>query len=118
MYGIPSGFDPSLFIGRELQQVSFTVNTVHLTFDDEFAITIESSFLFQPDKTAPASRQTLPVRESNLMSLLGHQVSAARSAADRDLILEFTGGGVLTCIDDSREYESYHIWIHGEQIVI
>lgn len=49
MYGLPSDFDASIFVGRELQQVSFTVNTVHLTFDGDVAITLESSFVFQMD---------------------------------------------------------------------
>ncbi len=117
MYGIPSDFDPSIFIGRELQQVSFTVNTVHLTFDDDIAITLDSSFVFQLDRAEKEVKQAPPVRVSSLMSLVGRQISAS-SCSSGSLTLEFTPGGTLTCIDDSKEFESYHIWIHGKEIVV
>ena len=81
MYGLPLDFDPSIFIGRELQQVSFTANTVQLAFDDDIAITLESSFIFQLDKAEEAVRQAPPVQISTLMSLVGRAVGAARAAA-------------------------------------
>lgn len=118
MYGLPPDFDSSVFIARELQQVSFTANTVHLAFDADIAITLESFFMFQLDKKTAAVKQAPPVQVSSLMSLIGHKVCAASAVRDGTLILEFTGGGTFTCIDDSKEYESYHIWIRGREIVV
>lgn len=118
MYGLPPDFDPAIFIGRELQQVSFTVNTVRLAFDDDIAITLDSAFIFQIDSAAAAVEQAPPVQASNLMALVGRQVCSARSVSARNLLLEFAAGGTLTCIDDSKEYESFHIWIRGKEIVV
>ena len=118
MYGLPPDFDPSIFIGRELLQVSFTANTVHLAFDADIAITLESAFEFHLDKRTEVVKQSPPVQVSSLMSLIGCQVCSASSDSDGTLILEFAGGGTFTCIDDSKQYESYHILIHGKEIVI
>lgn len=118
MYGLPPDFDPSIFIGRELQQVSFTVNTIHLAFDGEIGITLESTFEIQTDAKSEPVRQAPPVQVSTLMSLIGRQVCAARSDGNGALMIEYEGGGRLTFIDDSREYESYHIWIRGKEIIV
>lgn len=118
MYGLPPDFDASIFVGRELEQVSFSANTVHLTFDDDIAITLESSFLFQTDKTQTAVKQEPPVQSSSIMSLVGRRVCSARSTSDGTLTLQFTGDGTFTCVDDSEEYESYHIWFCGKEIVV
>ena len=116
MYGLPSDFDASVFIGRELQMVAFTVNTVHLSFDGEVELTIETSFDVQLDDTSEAVRQAPPVQTSSLMSLVGRTIRSARAHSDGTLMLDFSGGGTLTCIDDSKEYESYHIRVHGREI--
>lgn len=118
MYGLPADFDASLFIGCELQQVSFTVNTVHFTFDKDISITLESSFFFQSDRNSETVRQVPPVQISAVMSLVGRQICSTSSTRDGTLALEFTGGGTLTCIDDSKEYESYRIWIYGKEIIV
>ena len=118
MYGLPPDFDASVFIGRELEQVSFSANTVHLTFDDDIAITLETSFLFQVDKTKTAVKQKPPVQSSSIMSLVGRRVCSARSTSEGTLTLQFTGDGTFTCVDDSEEYESYHIWLCGKEVVV
>ena len=118
MYGLPADFDASHFIGSELQQVSFTVNTVHLTFDKDISITLESSFSFQLDKNSEIIKQVPPVQVSAVMSLVGRQICAASATRDGTLALEFTGGGVFTCIDDSKEYESYRICLYDKEIIV
>jgi hypothetical protein len=32
--------------------------------------------------------------------------------------LQFEGGGALTCLDDSKEYESYHLHLRGREIIV
>lgn len=44
MYALPTDLDLSGFIGKTLEQVSFSVNTIHMAFEDGFSITLESSF--------------------------------------------------------------------------
>ncbi len=118
MYGLPADFDATIFIGRELEQVSFTVNTVRLAFADDVAITMESSFAFQAPGTEELVRQAPPVQASALMVLVGRKVCAARAENNGTLRLEFTAGGTLLCLDDSPQYESYHIWVGGKETIV
>ena len=118
MHGLPADFDPGMFVGHELIQVSFTVNTVHLCFDGDIAITMESSFTLRPGPAAETMTQSLPVEWSPIMVLLGRRVHSARATAEGMLVLEFEGGGMLSCLDDSKEYESYHIRIGDREIAV
>jgi hypothetical protein len=43
MYGLPQHFDASVFVGRTLDHVPFTANTVHFAFDGDVAIKLFSS---------------------------------------------------------------------------
>lgn len=118
MYGLPEDFDVSIFVGRELVQVSFTTNTVHLAFGGDVAITTETSFVLRLSGWTEEARQELPVESSNLMALIGHRVRLANAATDGTLTLHFEGGGILTFVDDSKEYESYHIHTPDREIVV
>jgi len=52
------------------------------------------------------------------MGLVGRQICTASATRDGTLVLGLTGGGALTCVDDSKEYESYHIKACGKEIVV
>ena len=108
MYGLPSGFDPSIFVGRELIQLSFTTNTLDILFDGDTAITLEGGFEFQRSAGDTPERQRVPVKASSLMSLLGARVQSATGTLSGALKLHFETGASLTCLDDVQ-YESYHI---------
>jgi hypothetical protein len=118
MYGLPEDFDASVFVGRELQQVSFTANTISLVFDGDVAIAVESTIVLQLGSVAAPERQTPPVTSSRLMALAGLTVQSARSDRDGTLALDFGGGRSLTLLDDSSQYESYQIQMPGRQIVV
>jgi hypothetical protein len=109
MYGLPPDFEPSMFAGRELLQVSFTINTVDLLFDDDVGITIEGTFEFRAREGRPSERQTIPSTSSALVELVGHKVVAAAAQQNGVLTLDFDNGGRLTCLDESSQFESYHI---------
>lgn len=115
MHGFPPDLDPAVFCGRELQLVSFTSNTVHLSFDGDASITVESTFLYQLDDASALVQQVPPVAASALMSLLGRKVGAATSNTDGSLRLQFEGGGIFTCLDGSKGYESYHVCVDGKE---
>jgi hypothetical protein len=34
MYGLPSDFDPHIFVGRRLEAITFAENVIVLAFDD------------------------------------------------------------------------------------
>jgi Family of unknown function (DUF6188) len=114
MYGLPEGFDGSMFIGRTAELVSFSANTIHISFDGDVSITLQSSFEHRlgTEKPDEACVQRVPVEESRLMQLAGRTVEAVEANTDGTLALRFTGGHVLRCFDDSPNYESYRI-AHG-----
>lgn len=118
MYGLPADFDAAIFIGKELEQVSFTANTVRLAFAEDVAITLESRFAFQTERTAALVVQEPPVQASTLMALVGQTVGAAEATRSGTLRLEFAEGGVLVCHDDSTQYEAYRIRIGNQEIVV
>jgi hypothetical protein len=118
MYGLPPDFDASIFVGRELVQVSFTTNTIHLAFDGDIAITVESSFVLRLGNWTEPVTEAPPVHSSSLMALVGHRVRSARAATDGTLTLHFEGDGTLACLDDSKDYESYHIQAPDREIVV
>lgn len=116
MYGLPRNFDASVFVGQELSLVSFSTNTVNLVFDDQHSITIESSFTYTTSANTVEIAQAIPGIFSGVMGLIGKTVIRAEAHANGLLVLSFEGGGMITCRDDSDDYESYHIRIGQKQI--
>ena len=118
MYGLPIDFEPRAFVGQELVQVSFTINTVHLIFDKDTTITIESTYAVGLSPDTAAMKQSPPVKSSNLMALLGRKVTEANATVEGTLTLVFEGHEHLWCFDDSEQYESYHIRIQEREIIV
>ncbi len=110
MIGLPSDFDAALFVGRTVEQVSFTENTISLRFDAGLVLTIEGSFRHEAEAgSALEELSEVPVESSRLVMLAGRRIAKAEGRPDGTLILLFEGGQQLLCYDDSREYECYHI---------
>lgn len=110
MYGIPKGFDTTIFEERILDQVSYTANTISLSFDRDLSITLESSFehLVNSEK-ADLDKGSVPVESSRLMQLAGASVVSARVEGATTLVIDFDNGQTFRCLDDSPHYESFHI---------
>jgi hypothetical protein len=118
MYGLPQDFDATVFVGKELVQVSFSANTIHFSFDAHISVTLLSSFVYSSASDDARSTQAVPVQSSNLMSLIGHTVDSADAKPDGTLTLGFDNGHSLTFLDDSQNYESYWIHIGGREIIV
>ncbi len=116
MYGLPKDFDGSFFVGRSVGLVSFSVNAIHITFDCDIAMTIESSFEHRMGTEAMIDGcvQKVPVMESRLMQLAGRTVERVDAAPNGTLTLHFDGGQMFRCFDDSPQYECYSI-THGSK---
>ena len=118
MYGLPRDVDLSFVVGKTVELVSFSQNTVFLAFDGDVSLTITSSFEFyRRADDEEATVQTVPVKQSDLMHLLGRQVEGAAGVVDGTLTLKFCGGARLRCFDDSANYESYRI-AHGDHEIV
>ena len=115
MYGLPKDFDGSIFVGKTVVLVSFSVNTIHITFEGDVSITLQSSFEYRDSaqQTDDVCTQQVPVKESRLMQLAGRIVERVETNTDGTLTLHISGGHLLRCFDDSPNYESYSI-THGK----
>jgi len=119
LYGLPEHFDPTGFIGRSLEIVSFTANTVHLVFDGDYSLTVESSFEHRREGRGKGPvRFGVPVRDPCLVSLIGRPVVSAEVERPGTLYLQFDDGQTLRCFDDSQDYESYKINCGGTEIIV
>lgn len=119
MYGLPIGLDVSCMVGCTLEQVSFSVNTVHLSFSKDVSITIEACFMHSIPGDAGGSKPTqVPLHESRLMQLAGESIESAQASADGTLSLTFTNGHRLVIYDDTPQYEAYRIRLGGEEIIV
>ena len=119
MYGLPETFDASVFVGRTLQQVAFSANSVSLWFGEDLSVTIESSFSHAASSgSKQAEKQTVPVAKSSLMQLAGKAVRSAESDRHGTLTLRFEGGHVLSVFDDLPQYESYRIQQGEDEIIV
>jgi hypothetical protein len=118
MYGLPENFDGSFLIGKTLEMVCFNVSQLYLHFSNHIIITIESSFSYRDaDSQSLARPINVPVKESNLMQLLGHLISKASGDQDGTLTLVFDNGEVFKCFDSSKNFESYQIK-YGDQLIV
>jgi hypothetical protein len=113
MYGLPSDFDGTFLIGRVLEMVCFNQNQVYLHFDAKTTITIESAFSYKSAQVID-----LPVRESNLMELLGASVSRVQGEENGTLNLFFDNGQSLIVFDTTQQYESYRITYGSKAIIV
>jgi hypothetical protein len=127
MYGLPKDFDVSVFVGKVLDSVSFSANTVSFAFGDadayapppRLSITVQFSLQHQlPSESDQSNRQSVPLSESKLMQLPGHSVVRANIEDDGTLVVAFDNEHVLTVFHDQSIYDSYEIdWGDRETIV-
>lgn len=119
MYGLASEFDASRLVGCTLENVSFSVNTVHLSFAKDVAITIEACFMHSiPGEVGGSKPMRVPLRESRLMQLAGESIDSAQATLDGTLSLTFSNGHRLELYDDTPQYEAYRLRLGQDEIVV
>ncbi len=118
MYGLPKDLDLSVFINKEIEEITFTVNTIVFCFGIGLSITTESIVEFFYLKDGSCCCVEPPVESSNLMMLLGKKIVNAIANPNGKLELAFDDGMKLGFLDDSSQYESYRINIDGKEIVV
>jgi hypothetical protein len=119
MYAIPEDFDVTIFVGKTLEQVSFTTNTLTFSFDDDVGIAVESEVWHaghddQGDRWL--ERSPIPVKQSKLMYLLGSSIASVAVDGRATLVLQFANGHTLRCVEDTDQYECYHLRIGDDEI--
>lgn len=118
MYGLPSDFDPRMFLGRQLLSLTFAVNLIGLAFDEGVNVTVLGSVAYRHSLQSTVSIDSPPVTRTTLVRLVGDVVVASEARSRRELILRFERGGSVTLLDDSDEYESYVINEGDREIIV
>ncbi len=110
MHKLPKDFDTAFFIGRTLECILFSENTVSFSFGENVSVTVTSSLQHKfPSDSDQSNIQRVPLTESKLMQLLGHCIVQAIGNEDGTLTLEFDNKHALKVFDDQTHYESYSI---------
>lgn len=118
MYGLPTDFDPSVFVGLCLVQVSFSENTVHFVLGETASVTVESAVRYRVERLAPPKTASVPIHCTDLMKLLGRTILSASCMSDGTLRLDFEDGSSLEFLEDSKQYEAYHVRAGGRTIIV
>jgi hypothetical protein len=108
MYKLPKDFDGKFFVGKTLENVSFSENTVFFGFGEHVSVTVMSSLQHQyASESEQSDIQHVPLTESKLMQLPGSSVIKVKGDEDGTLTLFFNSGHILRIFDDLPNYESY-----------
>ena len=118
MYGLPKDFDTSIFLGKTIQAISFSANTIDFMFDDALSITATGSFSHHIPGQNSDEVESIPVKNSKLMQLTEKSVVSAKVEGRGNLVLQFNDGQILRCIDDTPRYESYSITYHSKETFV
>lgn len=118
MYGLPSDFDPQIFVGRELETITYGVNVIVLVFDDRLTVSISGSLSYSVADGADIAVDRVPVSHTSLVRLAGRRVEKFDLRSPQELVLRFEGGGHVTLLDDSELYECYLINNGDDEIVV
>ena len=109
MYGLAKDFDGSEFVGQMLELVSFASNVVVFGFGDQLSVSAFGRYQFSNGEVAGATHEELPVTKTEVVALLGLEVSSAEVREPGDFVLRFIGGASLVFEDDTPTYEAYSI---------
>jgi hypothetical protein len=96
MYGIPSDFDPRVFVGRTLISVTFAENLIAFNFDDGVLVTAEGEVEYVVGAGEPAISEWPPIYyglpwRSGLAVLVGRAVVSCSVASGKVLHIFLSG---------------------------
>jgi len=117
VYGFPSDFDPSAFVGRELSSVTYVTNVIVLEFDD-LVVSVFAEISYRTSSGGESYTESPPAERSNLIALLGRTVIAANLPSSRELNLELERGGLIRLVDGSEPYESFLFKVSGREFIV
>lgn len=119
MYLIPEDFDSMLLENSFITQISFSVNTISLFFEEIGYITIEGNFSFERKGQKMEYKDIFPIRSDfGLLNLLEKKLINLDIIDERSgLKLEFEDNMVVYLVGIDN-YETFKINIKGKEIVI
>lgn len=118
MYDLPESFDANRFVDRVLETIGFASNVVTFTFEPQAVLSIQYGYSYRTEQSHPIRTEFVPVGETSVVSLMGASVESCSVFRKRELVIRFTRGGRLRCLETAEPYESYIIEVDGEEWVV
>jgi Family of unknown function (DUF6188) len=109
--------DPNHLLGRTLEQIGYSINTIHLWFDEMATIVVLGSVDHWASQEAAVNHEELPLRESRLVGLLGQSIVRADKIDEASIEIVFSDGQRLI-LNPTSEYESYHITLGAQTWIV
>ena len=115
MNGLPAGFDPRVFVGCEVDCVSFYESALTIVFRAPISISATSSVAYSLDGS---DRRRIPITtQTKLLELPGRTVLSA-STDEGTLTLYFENRASLSFFDDVPDDVAYTIQLPSRRIVV
>lgn len=123
MYTLPNDFDATVFVGRRVEALTFSENTINLDFggDERLLVTTESgvTYEFRDGNDVPVTRQEeVKLPETSLVRLVGKRVVSAAVGDNVNLQLQFENGDIVWFDGRSQQYEMYRIFVGARELVV
>lgn len=118
MYDIPDSFDPQVFVGRALESITFAVNVVTFVFETSAVLSLQFGYSFRFGEGQASSSETVPVAATRVLDLIGLRVETCRIFRKRELVIGFSGGAQLRCLESPAPFESYIIQVGGDEWIV
>lgn len=119
MYDPPSPRIIAQLIGHVVELISFGQYVVHVSFDNADRLTITCPFRFATAAVVALSPvHEAPLKQSNLVRVVGSSVTYAKCESDGTLHLKFKNGDTLIAYANNPGYEAYSLTIGGEEYVV
>lgn len=119
MYKIPLTFDISNLIGKQIQQVCFSINTVTLSFGVDEFINIETEFSIDKHGNSSSSGELYPVStDYGLLELMEKSILRVEINESRDGLALTFDDNIILRLNSKANYESFSIKIGKEKILV
>jgi hypothetical protein len=111
MYGVTEQLDLSKFAGATLETITIGRHQISFDFDSQASLVSEGRwYLVGPDGSVVDQSMDLAHRDFYRVHVcVGKRVVAAVPEPPKAIALTFETGYVLRLVDDSEQYESFHI---------
>lgn len=102
---------PRSFVGRRLEEISFTASDFTLHFNGHTGIEVRGEYSLQTNSGSEPKTVKVPKFLPELTKLLDQTVENESLTEDGTLAVEFSSGAVLTCYDRIPQDKSYGFYI-------
>jgi hypothetical protein len=118
MYGLPINFDANIFLGRQIESITYASNVIVISLDLGITFSVESSLDYLPVGVESNLTDAFPLTSTRLITFIGNVIIKAIIVEQKDIMLFFEGNSWIAIKDDSKYYESYKIKIGETEIVV